>query len=136
MSTIAQSTQSTAERYSEALKHRDAAALRDVYHDDATVDCNVPQWRFELEGADAISTHLGDELAGVDAVTDVQVRSFDPSDWQAFEVEVSLTRDGQQRMYRELELVRIVDGRIAEHIAYCTGEWDADTIRKHRAQSG
>src|SRR5262249_2757552 len=53
----------------------------------------------------------------------------------AVEVEVRSGRGDQERMWREVHLLRGGDDGIAEDTTYCTGIWDGPAIARHAAEA-
>ena len=45
------------------------------------------------------------------------------------ETEVQFVEDAEQRLLRDLHVLRLRGGRIIEQLSYCTGHWDASAIR-------
>lgn len=112
----------------------DVSALDGLYALDAIADCNVPQWRYQLKGADTIEAVVrGDEL-GVPNRHVTLWRHGSTDDGLFLEGEVRFN-DGQDRMWRNLHLFRAVDDRITEHTLYCSGTWNAADIARYEAEA-
>jgi hypothetical protein len=51
------------------------------------------------------------------------------------EVEAHFVQDGEERLWREVHLLRGDDTGISEHTIYCTGIWDGAAIARHAAEA-
>lgn len=105
--------------------------LAQVLTEDAVLDLNVPQWRFQVCGALAIAAAFAQAYAA----------GFRTSheDWEPIPTGAVVEYDGwdvdRNTYYRHLARLQIRDGRIARLTIYCTGEWDADTIERQRREA-
>jgi predicted metal-dependent enzyme (double-stranded beta helix superfamily) len=122
------------ERATDALRRYDLAALLHLYRPDALVDANVPQWRMQFRGPDAIRPML-EELLELRALRVTASRMHRSVGARTVEVETRFEQDGEQRLWREVHLLRGDGTGIAEHTVYCTGIWDAATIARHAAEA-
>jgi hypothetical protein len=103
-----------------------------LFTDDVFCDLTVPQWRVQAKGFDAVyRLREGDHpFPG-----DVHVEALDRTScgfllqfserWEA---------DGQRWYCREMIHCVVTDERISELAVSCTGDWDADTQRRHADQ--
>jgi hypothetical protein len=124
------------ERIASRLYALDYDGLADLYGLDAVIDVSVPQWRFQLQGREAIRELLREELAHLEGggrVSGWRVTPID--DGLVAEVEVRFVEDGEERQWREVHLFHTKDDAIAEHVNYCTGIWDAATIARHAVEA-
>jgi hypothetical protein len=133
MSSMGSTAAELAGAYAKAMADRDIAAIGELYRPDALVDVNVPTWRYQLQGPESVSAALGENLPKGPFTT--TARPLDPSEWAGIELEYRLGEGDDAPLIREVNLVRVVDGRIAEHVIYCTGEWDAATIARQADQA-
>ena len=53
------------------------------------------------------------------------------ADGTVVEVECRFDRDVEERLAREVHLLRQRGGQIVEHVMFCTGIWDPATIRRY-----
>lgn len=104
-------------------------ASPDAFAPDCVGDFNVPGWRYPVEGAAALAAHRRE--AGPGRWT-VQVDRAEPTP-TGYVVELSHAHGGEY--YRTLSLVTVAEGRIAEFVHYCTGNWGAEA-RAAYARSG
>jgi ketosteroid isomerase-like protein len=51
------------------------------------------------------------------------------------EVEVRARRGAQTVQWRDIHVLHVRDGKVAEHVTYCTGHWDAAAIAGQDAEA-
>ena len=133
----ATATATLAGRVVECLRTLDAGTLATLYKPDVLLDANVPEWRYQLQGVDAVRQQLGEEWAPVLAaghqVTALRARPMDGG--LVVETEVRFQEDGEERLWRDVHLLRFDGDAIAEHTLYCTGLWDAATIARQAVEA-
>lgn len=128
-------TDSLADRIVKVYVDGDLGALDGLYASDAVVDCNVPQWRYRLDGADAINRAIRDDELGVPNRRVPVWRSVVTDEGLYLETEVRFSHDGEERMWRSVHLFRTTGGQVAEHTLYCSGFWTAADIARYDATS-
>lgn len=135
--TAAVGTEVLADRISRCLRTLDLDGLAALYRADALFDASVPEWRYQLQGREAIAQQLREELhpaLGTARVTSERVTPM--ADGVAVELEVHFTGDdGGERLWREVHLVHTDGEHIVEHVNYCTGIWDPPTIARHAVEA-
>lgn len=114
--------QAVADQYRTAVEAGDLEALTDLYHPDALLDAHVPNWRFQAQGPQAIVQNTGG-LPGPGRFTSLTAEPTASGDL-LLQFEWRQDDDEGGAKVRELHLLRLVDGRIAEQILYCAGVWD------------
>lgn len=97
----------------------DDLALAPDIHFDAT----VPQWRFTVDGADAVRAKLG-EWFRHPARFEELTRTPLP-DGELVEFLISWEQDGRPMAAHQMHRLRVEDGTIVSHIAFCGGRWTA-----------
>lgn len=118
------------------LSALDFDGLAELYRPDALLDVSVPQWRYQLQGREAIRQALAEELAplaGSGRVTGQRATRTD--DGVVVELEVRFEQDGEERQWREVHLFHTDGTAITEHLNYCTGVWDAATIARQAVEA-
>lgn len=122
------------DRYRMCLESGDFAALADVYATDALLDANIPSWRLQRQGSVAIREHFQEWYAtGLPRFTSWHERA---TDWGAvIEVEAAVGEGDAETRFREAHLLCCASDRITEHVFYCTGPWDRDTVARHAAEA-
>jgi len=51
------------------------------------------------------------------------------------EVEVRARRGAETVQWRAVHVLQVRDGKVAEHVAYCSGHWDAGAIAGQDAET-
>jgi ketosteroid isomerase-like protein len=93
-------------------------------------DLNMPTWRFQMAGPDAIEAQLAVLRRGpieIDLVRTVATESGFVAEHEEHQLV-----DGDDLTARRLWLCETRDGLITEATCFCTGEWDA-TLRARQA---
>lgn len=125
-----------ADRIEARLSALDFDALADLYRPDALFDASVPQWRYQLQGREAIREALAEEFAPILESARVEARrATRTDDGVVVELEVRFVQDGEERLWREIHLFRTDGTSITEHVNYCTGIWDGATIARHALEA-
>ena len=130
-------TTTLAQQIVKCLGALDAVALAALYRADALLDANVPQWRYQLQGPEAIGEQLHEEWAPVLAAGGrVTARRTTPVDGGlVVETEGHFTHDGEEQLWRDIHVFRIEGDAVVEHTFYCTGVWDAATIARQAVEA-
>ena len=124
-----------ADRFRKLIETADRAAVEDFYTDHALLDANVPSWRFQRKGLEEIAAQytqwfrnglpkiedLKELPASFGAVIEMDQREPNPS--------------GGELYSRQLHLLFAEGEKIARHVMYCTGPWDAETVEKQRTEA-
>ncbi len=119
----------------EHLRRLDVAGVARCYRADAILDANVPYWRYQLQGGDAIRAAYAEELANVTDPVVTSSRVTEMNGGLVVEVEVRFGSDSEQHLWRELHLLEGDAAGIARHTTYCTGIWDSAAIRRQAVES-
>jgi ketosteroid isomerase-like protein len=105
----------------------------DLFAPDAFFDLNMPVWRFQLVGADAFTAQLKKIAKG--RVTLEVLRTVPTVSGFVHEHEERQEVDGEVYSARRLWLCEVRDGRIAEVVGYCSGEWDEALRARHTLEA-
>ncbi len=105
----------------------------DLFAPDAFFDLNMPVWRFQLEGGDAFAAQLR-SIAHGPVRLDV-LRTVATSTGFVTEHEEHQSVDGEDLSARRMWLCEVRDGRIAEVVGYCSGEWDEALRARHAVEA-
>jgi hypothetical protein len=97
-----------------------------VLADDVFCDINVPEWRFQMQGAAATERWLRDEQPDGCAVPSWR------ADPMASGVVVEVEQHVDDTISRNLHRLEVRDGKITEWTMYCTGVWSAETQARQR----
>ena len=118
-----------------ALSTYDLRGLAASFRDDVLFDANVPLWRFQLQGPDAILEMVQEEFGDVGDLTVSALRASYADDLATVEVAVGCGSGDEARHWREVHLLRREGEQIIEHTVYCTGVWDAEVTAKQAAEA-
>ena len=122
------------DRIADAFVAGDVDELLAFYRADVLVDVVVPQWRFQLQGAEGLREALvAEEFLPGRRVT--RVHRTATADGLLLELETWAPIDGEDRMWLGMHQLRLEDGQIVEHVAYCSGVWDAETIARQAVEA-
>jgi ketosteroid isomerase-like protein len=105
----------------------------DLLASDVLADVNVPEWRFQLQGADAVAGWLAGEQPNGCRVP--SWRSDATASGAVVEVEQWYERDGVEISARNLHRLEVRDGRVTEWTMYCTGEWSPGTRERQAREA-
>jgi hypothetical protein len=124
-----------AESYRAAVEDRDLAALERLYHEDALLDAHVPNWRFQATGRAEVARLTGTGLPGPGRFTSFRAEPTADGDLLLeFEWRQQVEHE-RGSMARQLHLLRLEQGRIAEQVLYCAGVWDAALQQRMAAEA-
>lgn len=114
---------------------RNLVAADDVFSSDVFCDLNMPVWRFQLLGPEAWIAQLRTLAQGDGQITVKVMRTVPTVSGFVTEHEESQDVAGQALSARRLWLCEVRDGRIAEVVGYCSGEWDEELRSRHAVEA-
>jgi hypothetical protein len=123
------------DRICTVLVDGDPAGLAGLYAPEALLDVNVPEWRFQVEGATAVAEAIREQDLGLPGRRVTSWRTAATNEGLTLEVAMRFTHDGAEVLARTLHLLRVANGRFAEHTVYCTGMWDQSTVSRQRREA-
>lgn len=107
----------------------------DAWTDDARLDATVPNWRFRVDGAEAIRSTYATWFA--DAGRFEELRRQPTPDGMVVEYLLSWEDAGVPHAAHHVHLLTLsTDGRIAEDHVFCGGRWDAALLADMEAADG
>ena len=121
------------EQLRRCLETRDWDRLADVYAPGAVLDANVPQWRFQRRGLEAIVAQYRDWYP--DPVRLVEWTPTPTTFGAVVEQAEWTVEDGEERYSRSVHVLHVDDARILHHVLYCTGQWDRATVERHSLEA-
>ena len=98
-----------------------ASLPTDVFCGDVLLDATVPNWRFQVEGVDAVHAELGRWYA--DSGRFGQVRRHLIDEGELVEFTLSWEEAGMPHACHQAHILRLRDGRIASDTVFCGGRW-------------
>ena len=117
------------------LQSGDVAGLSQLYRDDSLLDVNVPTWRYQLQGPEAIRPALEKDMPSTRRLTGWRATITEDGLVAEVAARITDTASGEERMWREIHLLHLAGETIAEHTVYCTGVWDGATMARHAADA-
>jgi len=133
--TTTTTTTALVERITACLEAGDYEALAALYRPDALLDANVPEWRYQLQGPDAILQLFREEEMTLAGWRLTSSRATTMAEGVVVEAEVHFDHEGEERLWRNVHIVHTDGEAITDHVIYCTGIWDAATITRQRAEA-
>lgn len=104
---------------------RTGSPVAGLYRADSHLDATVPNWRFSVEGADAISTEYGRWFAHPARFS--ELRRTPTPDGEVVEYTLRWTEDGLAYAAHHVHVLTVdgARGRIVTDRVWCGGRWDA-----------
>lgn len=107
----------------------------DAWTDHARLDATVPNWRFQVDGADAIRSTYATWFA--DPGRFEELRRLPTPDGVVVEYLLSWEDHGVPHAAHHVHLLTLADdGRISEDHVFCGGRWDAALLAEMEAAGG
>ena len=107
----------------------------DAWTDDAHLDATVPNWRLQVDGADAIRATYATWFA--DPGRFEEVRRLPTPEGVVVEYVLSWEDHGVPHAAHHAHLLTLADdGRIREDHVFCGGRWDAALLAEMEAAGG
>lgn len=123
-------TQATLGRLKAMYASGDHKPCPEIYAADAVFDVNLPEWRFQLRGPDAIRHQLDTWHPRPPDLVEWQQRE---TSWGAV-VELALWEGEDYGLYSRSVHVLDIDGEITRHVMYCIGDMTRDVYERSTAQ--
>jgi len=124
-----------ADRFRKLMETGDRAAVEDFYTPDALMDANVPLWRFQRKGTDEIASQFADWMAA-GTFKILGMREWTAPWGSVIEEDQREPAEGGGLAYSRQVHVLLTEGdKVARHILYCTGPWDAETEVRQKAEA-
>jgi hypothetical protein len=95
----------------------------DAWAPDAVVDATVPNWRFRMEGPDAIRAQYAGWFADPGKL--VRVRREPIPGGEVVEYVLRWVENGEDHVAHHVHLLTVRDGRIEADTVMCGGRWPA-----------
>jgi hypothetical protein len=107
---------------------RTGSVVAGLYRDDAHLDATVPNWRFTVDGAEAIATEYARWFAHPGRFS--ELRRIPTADGEAVEYTLRWTENGVPHAAHHVHLLTMDSAReqIATDRVWCGGRWDADLL--------
>lgn len=106
-------------------------ARADVFADGAILDATAPNWRFEVRGATAVRSELGQWFA--DPGEYLELTRTPIADGELVQLTLTWMEEGVVHRCRQAHVLKVADGRIVSDTAYCGGRWPASLVAEMAA---
>lgn len=109
------------------------AIPHDVFGDDATLDATVPNWRFSVQGGDAVREELGHWYADPGQFLSLQRTPLPEGEL----VEFTLTwiEEGIEHTCHQAHILNVANDRVTTDTAFCGGRWPAALVAEMHASA-
>ena len=104
-----------------------------VFSEDAVLDATVPNWRFTVEGGEAVEEQLGGWYA--DPGQFLSIRRLPLPDGEMVEFTLSWVEAGVAHACHQGHLLTVKAGRIVSDTAWCGGRWPASLLEEMGPQA-
>jgi hypothetical protein len=133
LATQEETVETAAARLRRYLESGEIGRVAELYAPDALLDANLPSWRIQRQGTDAIVKQFEDWYPEPPRYVEWRERT---TPWGAVVECAELGRQGAEELYfRSVCLLMMEGERIGEHIVYCTGAWDEAALERHALEA-
>jgi len=124
---MADSTATSAGAVDRVLSGVESGHLPDgLFADDASLDATVPNWRFHVQGAEAVRAELARWYA--DPGQFLELHRTELPEGELVEFALGWNEDGVPHRVHQAHILRVADDRIRTDTAFCGGRWPASLI--------
>ena len=125
-----------AARITACLTNLDIAGLIELCGPNTVLDMNVPQWRAQYRGPDAIRGYFDHELADVASKPRcTAARTVVAADTVVVESEFRFDGEDGEHLWRAVDWFDVANDKIERHTQYCTGIWSPNQIARHAREA-
>lgn len=124
-----------AERVERCYRTADWDGLRNIYTPDVLLDVHVPEWRFQLQGPDALIGWIKEQTSQFTNFRVTWVRATPTDGGVVVEWEMHEGSPDDDHLCRQVDILHGDGQRVSEHVIWCTGMWDAPTIARQKAEA-
>ena len=103
----------------------------DVFCEDAVLDATVPNWRFTVRGGQEVRAQLAAWFASPGRFD--ELRRIPLPNGELVEFVLAWEERGIPHACHQAHVLKLVDDRIAEDIAFCGGRWPASLLAEMEA---
>jgi hypothetical protein len=128
-------TKPVVDRLVAAMREASWDAIAETYAPDVLLDMNLPTWRFQLQGRDAVAQYFVEQTGGLTDLRTTQHRVFPTDSGVIIEEEMHFDGEGGEYLWRAVDIFVIDGDTVTEHTQYCTGCWPPDQIARQAAEA-
>lgn len=129
--TLTDTTKAVVDAFVALQESNRGTELTEVLTEDAVLDLNPPQWRFQIQGARAIAGAFAQSFTAGYRTVGV---TWEPTPSGAV-VEYDGWDTANDLYFRHLAVLKIRNGEISRLTIYCTGGWDHEAIETQRREA-
>jgi hypothetical protein len=104
-----------------------------IFAEDAVLDATVPNWRFRVQGGDAVRSQLAGWYADPGHFEAISRTELD--DGELVEFTLTWREGGVPHMCHQAHILRVADGRVLADTAFCGGRWP-ESLQEEMKQAG
>lgn len=116
-------------------RNGDWDGLADIYSFDVIFDVHIPSWRFQLQGPDALIGRFKEQISHMQNFQVVWVRATPTIGGVVVEWEMHAGAADDQHLCRQVDILHGDGTRIDNHVVWCTGMWNPETIARQEAEA-
>jgi predicted SnoaL-like aldol condensation-catalyzing enzyme len=132
---VSQQTTTVLDQLETAMRDADWAAIAATYAPDVLLDMNLPTWRFQLQGRDAVAEYFTEQTGGLANLRTTQHHVFRTDDGIVIEEEMHFDGDDGEYLWRAVDIFHVDGDQVVEHVQYCTGCWPPDQVARQAAEA-
>ncbi len=125
----------TTEWVVDCLRDAEIAQLAQRYSGDVLLDLDMPMWRVQLQGRDAASQVLEEQLEVLPNLRTTWIRATTTPDTVVAEYELRWDGPEGEQLSRAVSIFRLAGDKIIEHSDYCCGAWTPADIARNKAEA-
>jgi hypothetical protein len=125
-------TAGAVDEFTSAVEHATLAGA-DIFCDDVVLDATVPNWRFTVRGATEVRAQLAAWFASPGRYE--ELRRTEIPGGELVEFVLTWEERGIPHAAHQAHVLRVVNGRIAEDVAFCGGRWPASLLAEMEASA-
>jgi ketosteroid isomerase-like protein len=128
-------TKTVVDRLVAAMRDADWNAITATYAPDVLLDMNLPTWRFQLQGRDAVAEYFVEQTGELTELRTTQHMVYMTDNGVIIEEEMRFDGDGGEYLWRAVDIFVIDGDAVTEHRQYCTGCWPPDQIARQTVEA-
>jgi hypothetical protein len=125
-------TTAAVDEFTSAVEHATLAGA-DIFCDDVVLDATVPNWRFTVQGATEVRAQLAAWFATPGRYEELRRTAL--PDGELVEFVLTWEERGIPHAAHQAHVLRVVNNRIAEDVAFCGGRWPASLLAEMGASA-
>lgn len=120
----AKSDDSVVDRFLAGIVSADMPAV--VFSDEAVFDATVPNWRYQVRGAEAVQAELAKWYADRGRFREIDRTDIPGGEFVEFTL--TWTEDGIEHMCHQAHVLQLQNNQVIKDTVWCGGRWPADLV--------